>query len=335
MKHLLPHFSGVPYIMTSNTRIYAANASNFISAPPPWRRRRCALAKRSCKLQTPKRPIPSAARKTKAFLVAADPMRCHPFGLVASDQSLIHTFEKIPSKEHDVHPKKERYKISLQTRNLYTQLPFSHALPKLPNSLCTKFGKATSTAATTSHQRTVPMRTAWSDHLRLSSLLLFGVKKVHGDAAMRINLFLHLEVTTKQQLTFSQSHICFSIAKPVGNDPSQFGCSASSKAMFPHSTHSTQDQLNIKITSCQSFAGQGSTTFQVCFTFGQSHTKHEDIQSFCHTTSKLITGKPWKVEIAKGNQAWRLGQFFKKKRPLAEVRSPRVIQDLWLVILNF
>ena len=84
--------------------------------------------------------------------------------------------------------------------------------------------------------------------------------------------------------------------------------------MFPHSTHSTQDQLNIKITSCQSFAGQGSTTFQVCFTFGQSHTKHEDIQSFCHTTSKLITGKPWKVEIAKGNQAWRLGQFFKKKK---------------------
>ena len=115
-------------------------------------------------------------------------MRCPPFGLVASDQSLIHTFKKIPSKEHDVHPKKERYKISLQTRILYAQLPFSHALSKLPNSLCTKFGKATSTAAT-SHQRSVPMRTAWSDHLRVSSLLLFGVKKVQGDAAMRINLF--------------------------------------------------------------------------------------------------------------------------------------------------
>lgn len=83
-----------------------------------------------------------------------------------------------------------RYPYSnLQTRNLYAQLPFSHALPKLPNSLWTKFGKATSTAATTSHQQTVPMRTAWSDHLRLSSLLLFGIKKVQGDAAMRINLF--------------------------------------------------------------------------------------------------------------------------------------------------
>lgn len=72
----------------------------------PWQ-------KKVASYKRPKDQSPQLPEKQRHFLVAADPMRCHPFGLVASDQSLIHTFKKIPSKEHDVHPKKERYKISL------------------------------------------------------------------------------------------------------------------------------------------------------------------------------------------------------------------------------